>query len=80
MVGGDSRERDFHQANATGIANTPADAPGGEAARGWIFDRAADGVFSFANVCETLEIDGEQLRNRIHDGGAAAVESRRAAA
>jgi|SRR5208282_225637 len=46
----------------------------------WIFG-GGDGPFSFVNVCETLGIDAERLRARIRgDGGAAVVESRRAAA
>lgn len=31
----------------------------------WIFDDNADGVFSFASVCETLGIDGGKLRGRV---------------
>lgn len=34
-------------------------------ARNWIFNRKADGPFSFAEVCETLDIDPQRLRALI---------------
>ena len=47
----------------------------------WVNDSEATGVFSFNEICAVLEIDSEKLRNRVRgDGGAAVVESHRAAA
>jgi len=31
----------------------------------WVFDDGGDGPFSFRTCCETLEIDGERLRERL---------------
>jgi hypothetical protein len=33
----------------------------------WILDDAADGVFSFTNICNVLEIDAERLRARVRE-------------
>jgi hypothetical protein len=37
-------------------------------ARAWLFDRDADGPFSFVTVCDVLGIDGEELRARLAGG------------
>jgi hypothetical protein len=37
-----------------------------ESALAWIDDRDADGVFSFQNICDVLEIDADRLRGRIN--------------